>query len=55
MNLWYLDDGSLSDDYRAVLKDLEMFLEAVQLLGLKLKPTKCNFNTFVTSLKNDER
>ena len=23
INLWYLDDGNLSDDYRTVLKDLK--------------------------------
>ena len=25
-NLWYLDDGNLSDDYRTVLKDLKKML-----------------------------
>ena len=40
-NLWYLDDGSLSDDYRTVLKDLKKIVEAERTLGLKIKPTKC--------------
>ena len=27
INVWYLDDGNLSDDYRTVLKDLEKIVE----------------------------
>ena len=27
INLWYLDDGNLSDDYRTVLKDLKKKLK----------------------------
>ena len=41
INLWYLDDGNLSDDYRTVLKDLKKNVEAARTLGLKIKPTKC--------------
>ena len=41
INLWYLDDGNLSDDYRTVLKDLKKIVEAERTLGLKIKPTKC--------------
>ena len=41
INLWYLDDGNLSDDYRIVLKDLKKVVEAEKTLGLKIKPTKC--------------
>ena len=41
INLWYLDDGNLSDDYRTVLKDLKKIVEAEKTLGLKIKPTKC--------------
>ena len=40
INLWYLDDGNLSDDYRTVLKDLKKFVEAERTLGLEIKPTK---------------
>ena len=28
MNLWYLDDGNLGDDYRTVLKNLKKIDEA---------------------------
>ena len=27
INLWYLDDGNISDDYRTVLKDLKKLLK----------------------------
>ena len=40
INLWYLDDGNLSDDYRTILKKI---IEAEKTLGLKIKPTKCIF------------
>ena len=39
INLWYLDDGNLSDDYRTVLKDLKRIVEAEKTLGLKIKHT----------------
>ena len=54
-NLWYPDDGNLSDDYRTVLKDLKKIVEAERTLGLKIKPTKCQVFSLVTSLKNDDR
>ena len=41
INLWNLDDGNLSDDYRTVLKDLQKIVEAKRTLGLKIKHTKC--------------
>ena len=43
MNLWYLDDGNLSDDHIIVLKDLKKRVEAEKTLGLKIKLTKCEF------------
>ena len=55
VNLWYLDDGNLSDDYRTVLKDFRKIVEAERTLGLKIKPTKCEIFSLVTSLKNDDR
>ena len=41
INLWYLDDGTLSDEYRTVLKDLKKLVEGERTLGLKIIPTKC--------------
>ena len=41
INLWYLDDGNSSDDYRTVLKDLKKIVDAGRTLGLKNKPKKC--------------
>ena len=41
INLWYLYDGNLIDDYRTVLKDLKILVEAETTLGLKIKPTNC--------------
>ena len=55
INLWYLDDGNLSDDYRTVLKDLKKIVEAERTLELKIKPTICEFFSLVTSLENDVR
>ena len=55
IDLWYLADGNLGDDYRTVLKDLKKIVEADKTLGLKLKPTKCESFFLVTSLKNDDR
>ena len=54
INLWFVDDGNLSDDYRTVLKDLKK-IEAERTLGLKIKPTKYEIFSLVTSLKNDDR
>ena len=34
INLWYLDDGNLSDDYRTVLKDLRKIFETEKALVL---------------------
>ena len=53
--LWFLDDGILSNDYRTILKDLKKIVEAERKLGLKIKPTKCEFFSLVTSLENDDR
>ena len=55
INLWYLDDGNLSVDYRTVLKDLKKIVEAERTLGLKIKPTKSEVFSLVTSLENDDR
>ena len=41
INLWYLDDGNLSDDYRTVLKVLKKIVEAEKNTGAQIKPTKC--------------
>ena len=43
INLWYLDDGILSDDYRTVLKDLKKLVEAEENWDSKLKRTNENF------------
>ena len=42
-NSWYLDNRNSSDEYRTVLKDLKKLVEAERTLGLKIKPTKCEF------------
>ena len=54
-NIWYLDDGNLSDDYRTVLKDLKQIVEAEKPLGLKTKSSKCETFSMMNSLKNDNR
>ena len=50
-----VDDGILSDIYRSVLKDLKKIVEAERTLGLKIKSTKSEIFSLVTSLKNDHR
>ena len=55
INLWYLDDRNLSDDYRTVLKDLKKIIEAERTLVLKIKPTKCEIFFPGDITKNDYR
>ena len=40
-NVWYLDDGNLSDDYRTVLEDLKRTIASADEYGLSLEKTKC--------------
>ena len=51
INLWYLDDGNISDDYRTVSKELKKLVEAEKTLGLKTKHTKCEMFSLGTTLK----
>ena len=37
-NLWYLDDGNLSDDYRTVLNDLKKIVERKERWDSKFNP-----------------
>ena len=41
INIWYLDDENLADDFRVVLRDLENFLKSEQIYGLSLNTEKC--------------
>ena len=41
INLWYLDDGNLVDDYKVVLRDLTKILKLEQIYGLSLNTEKC--------------
>ena len=43
LNLWYLDDGNLSDDYRTVLKDLKKLLKRKERWDSKLNPRNVKF------------
>ena len=40
-NVWYLDDGNVSDDYRMVLEDLKRIIGSADEYGLSLEKTKC--------------
>ena len=40
-NVWYLDDGNLSDHYRTVLEDLKQIIASAGEYGLSLEKTKC--------------
>ena len=41
INIWYLDDRNLSDDYKVVLRDLKNNLKSEQIYGLSLNTEKC--------------
>ena len=41
INIWYLDDGNLADDYKVVLRDLKNILKLEQIYGLSLNTEKC--------------
>ena len=41
INIWYLDDGNLADDYMVVLRDLKNGLKLEQIYGLSLNTEKC--------------
>ena len=41
INIWYLDDGNLADDYKVVLRDLKHILKSEQIYGLSLNTEKC--------------
>ena len=41
LNSWYLDDGNIADKFRVVFEDLKLVIERAPLLGLKVKPSKC--------------
>ena len=43
INLWYLDDGNTSDDYRTVLKDLKKMLKQKERWDSKLNPRNVIF------------
>ena len=43
MNLWYLDDGNLSDNYRSVLKDLKKRLKLEDCWDSKLNSRNVKF------------
>ena len=43
INLWYPDDGILSDDYRTVLKGLKKLLQRKKRWDSKLNPRNAKF------------
>ena len=62
INIWYLDDGNLADDYKVVLRDLKNILKSEQIYGLSLKTEKCElcflgpttitqYNSFLTQFR----
>ena len=55
LNLWYLDDGSLSDDYRTVLKDPKKLFKQKKRWDSKLNSRNVKFFSLGTSLKNLDR
>ena len=48
LNFWYLDDGNLADKFWVVFEDLKLVIERARMLGLKVKPSKCEL-TFLGS------
>ena len=43
INILYLDDGNLADDYTAVLRDLKNILESKHIYGMSLNTEMCEF------------
>ena len=41
INIWFLDDGNLADDYKEVLQDLKTILNSEQIYSLSLNTEKC--------------
>ena len=41
INIWYLEYGKLTDDYKVVLRDLKNILKSEQIYGLSLNTEKC--------------
>ena len=41
INIWFLDDGNLADNYKVVLRDLKIILKSEQIYGLSLNTEKC--------------
>ena len=41
INIWYLDDGNLADNYKVVLRDLKKILKSEQNYDLSLNTEKC--------------
>ena len=40
-NVWYLDEGNLSDHYRTVLEDIKRIIASADEYGLSLEKTTC--------------
>jgi len=45
-NMWYLDDGTLADDFLKVLQDLKLIIAKSKDLGLQLNFKKCELIIF---------
>ena len=41
INIWYLDDGNIADDFEVVLRDLKNIPKSEQIYGLSLNTGKC--------------
>ena len=63
INIWYLDDGNLADEYKVVLRDLKNILRSEQNYGLSLNTEKCElcflrpttstqYNSVLTQFRN---
>ena len=42
INIWYLDDGNLADDYKVVLRDLKNIPKSEKIYGMSLNTEKCD-------------
>ena len=51
INIWYLDDGNLADDFKVVLRDLKNILKSEQTYGLSLNTEKCELYFFWDRLR----
>lgn len=53
LNAWYLDDGTIGNDFQTVKEDIKKVLDFCKVSGMVLNPSKCE--VFFIQANNDEK